>query len=155
MNHQVKHADSVLYIAGIFLQKQSWVKWVDYDLLWVFIQWGCNGIWNQVTLYYARNWHILTAARKGEYFATPEVIMARSNEGLGGMSRIYHRLILERLIPKNWSDEIPPIILNTWEAKYFHVNHDNVVDLANKVCNIHLVHCLEFKYFLFRLQELV
>lgn len=70
--------------------------------------------------------------RSGEQFATPEVVMARSTEGLSGMSRIIHRLFLDRLIPKNWSDDNPPIIINTWEAKYFHVNHANVVELARK-----------------------
>lgn len=68
--------------------------------------------------------------QQGKIFATPEVVMARSSEGLGGISRTFHRLFLERLIPKNWSDESPPVLLNTWEAKYFHVNHDNVLDLA-------------------------
>lgn len=59
--------------------------------------------------------------------------MIRSNNGIGGMSREFHRLILDRLIPKNWSDENPPILLNSWEAKYFHVNHDNIVEMARQV----------------------
>jgi alpha-galactosidase len=67
------------------------------------------------------------------YFETPEAVLVRSSEGLGGMSRTMHRLILDRLIPHNWSDTAPPILLNTWEAKYFHVNHQNVVDMAKQV----------------------
>ena len=69
----------------------------------------------------------------GETFSTPEVVLVRSSNGLGGMSRVLHRLYLERLIPTNWSDVDPPILLNTWEAKYFHVNHNNVVEMAEKV----------------------
>lgn len=69
----------------------------------------------------------------GERFSTPEVVMVRSSEGLGGMSRSLHRLFLDRLIPRTWADENPPIMLNTWEAKHFHVNHHNVVDMAKKV----------------------
>jgi alpha-galactosidase len=54
----------------------------------------------------------------------------RSSEGLGGMSRAFHRLFLDRLLPRNWSDESPPVLLNTWEAKYFHINHHNVLEIA-------------------------
>eukprot|EP01031_Cornospumella_fuschlensis_P036624 gene36624-44427_t len=57
-------------------------------------------------------WHLQT----GEEFCTPEVVMVRSSEGLGGMSRTLHRVFLDRLIPHTWADEHPPILLNTWEA---------------------------------------
>ena len=49
------------------------------------------------------------------------------------MSRVLHRLFLDALIPKKWSDENPPILLNTWEAKYFNVNHANIVEMAKHV----------------------
>jgi alpha-galactosidase len=63
--------------------------------------------------------------------------MTRSGEGLGGMSRAIHRLFLDRLLPRNWSDTDPPILLNSWEAKYFHVNHHNIVEMAQQVrCNL-------------------
>ncbi len=72
----------------------------------------------------------------GESFYTPEVVLARSSEGLGGISRTLHRLYLENLIPTNWSDAAPPILLNTWEAKYFHVNHNNLLEMAERVRNV-------------------
>jgi alpha-galactosidase len=71
--------------------------------------------------------------KQGGSFSTPEAVLVRSAEGLGGMSRALHRLFLDRLIPRNWSDESPPILLNSWEAKYFHVNHNNIVDMAKQV----------------------
>lgn len=74
-------------------------------------------------------WHL----KPGEFFATPEVVMVRSSEGTGGMSRTFHRLFLDRLLPRNWSDEHPPIVLNTWEAKYFHVSHANIIEMAAQV----------------------
>ena len=57
-------------------------------------------------------WHL----RRGHTFNTPEAVLVRSDEGLGisignmfnsinetgGMSRMLHRLYLDRLIPKNW-----------------------------------------------------
>ena len=71
--------------------------------------------------------------RQGESFSTPEVVLVRSSEGLGGMSRTLHRLYLEKLIPPSWSDAKPPVLLNTWEAKYFHVSHNNILEMAEKV----------------------
>jgi len=49
------------------------------------------------------------------------------------MSRALHRLFLDRLIPRNWSDHQPPILLNSWEAKYFDVNHANITEMARQV----------------------
>jgi len=63
-------------------------------------------------------------------------VLIRSNEGLGGMSRALHRLFLDRLIPRTWADEHPPIVLNTWEAYYFGVNHDNVVETARQAARL-------------------
>jgi alpha-galactosidase len=69
----------------------------------------------------------------GGEFNTPEAVLTRSSEGLGGLSRCIHRLFLDRLLPRNWSDAEPPILLNSWEAKYFHVNHHNIVEMAQQV----------------------
>ena len=71
-------------------------------------------------------WHM----HLGECFNSPEVLMVRSSEGLGGISRELHRITLDKVIPPNWSDSKPPIILNSWEAKYFDVTHDNIVQMA-------------------------
>jgi alpha-galactosidase len=49
------------------------------------------------------------------------------------MSRTMHRLFLDRLIRASWADTDPPILLNSWEAKYFDVNHDNIVEMAVQV----------------------
>ncbi len=70
----------------------------------------------------------------GKSFSTPEAVLVRSGEGLGGMSRTLHRLFLDNLIPRSWADKDPPVLLNTWEAKYFHVNHANVVEMTKQVC---------------------
>jgi alpha-galactosidase len=72
----------------------------------------------------------------GETFSTPEAVLVRSGEGLGGMSRTIHRLFLDRLLPRNWSDDNPPILLNSWEAKYFHVNHSNIVEMTRQVSKL-------------------
>lgn len=73
-----------------------------------------------------------TAGIKASSFHSPEIVMSYSNTGLGGMSRQLHRIFRERLIPATWRYKIPPVLLNTWEASYFDVSHDTVVDIARK-----------------------
>jgi alpha-galactosidase len=87
-------------------------------------------------------------SQEGCHFSTPEAILVRSHEGLGGMSRTFHRLFLDHLIPRSWSDDNPPILLNSWEAKYFHVNHVNIVDMARHVREW-IVFLLKFISFVF------
>ena len=80
-------------------------------------------------------WHLFP----GGEFSTPEAILVRSDEGIGGMSRTLHRLLLNHVIrPSPWTDNSicncnPPIVLNTWEAKYFDINHHSVMELARLV----------------------
>ena len=71
-------------------------------------------------------WHL----GRGGVFNTPEALLVRSSQGLGGMSRVFHRIINDRLMPRSWADTTPPIILNTWEAMYFNVTAEGVLDLA-------------------------
>lgn len=78
-------------------------------------------------------WHLAS----NQEFTTPECILVRSAEGLGGMSRQLHRVFLDALIPSNrWSTSPPPILLNSWEAKYFQVSHDNIIEMATKAISI-------------------
>jgi alpha-galactosidase len=75
--------------------------------------------------------------KPGGVFNTPEAVLVRSNKGLGGMSRVLHRLFLDKLIPHTWADDGPtPVLLNTWEARYFNVNHDNVVEMAKQAARV-------------------
>ena len=59
-----------------------------------------------------------------------ETPFAHLIEDLGGMSRMLHRLFLDKLIPTTWADSKPPVLLNSWEAKYFNVSHANIVEMA-------------------------
>lgn len=66
----------------------------------------------------------------GEQFQTPEVVMVYSAEGLGGMSQTYHRLYRTRLCRGVFRDRHRPILINNWEATYFHFNADKIEALA-------------------------
>ncbi|WP_211184550.1 alpha-galactosidase [Paenibacillus lemnae] len=66
----------------------------------------------------------------GEEFQTPEAVMVYSDEGLGGMSREYHRLYRTRLCRGTHRDQERPILVNNWEATYFDFNADKIESIA-------------------------
>lgn len=66
----------------------------------------------------------------GDEFQTPEVVMVYSNEGLGGMSRTYHKLYRERLCRGKYRDKERPILINNWEATYFDFNSEKILSIA-------------------------
>ncbi len=68
--------------------------------------------------------------KKGEEFQTPEVVMVYSQNGLNGMSQVFHSLYRERLVRGKWRDESCPILINNWEATYFDFNEDKIIDMA-------------------------
>ena len=65
-------------------------------------------------------------------FTAPEVVMVYSPNGLGEMSRIYHRLYRERLCRGKFRDAIRPVLVNNWEGTYFDFNHEKIVAIARK-----------------------
>ena len=71
-------------------------------------------------------WHL----EAGEAFTTPEVVMVYSNEGLGKMSRTYHKLYRNNLCRGEWKDKRRPILINNWEATYFDFDEEKLFDIA-------------------------
>ena len=52
----------------------------------------------------------------GNSFETPEVVIAYSNEGIGGMSRAFHDAYRNHLINPRFVNKGRPIVINNWEA---------------------------------------
>ncbi|MBO5484715.1 MAG: alpha-galactosidase [Lachnospiraceae bacterium] len=67
---------------------------------------------------------------KGESFETPEAVMVYSNNGLNGMSQIFHKLYQKRLARGTWRDRERPILINNWEATYFDFNEEKILQIA-------------------------
>ncbi len=67
--------------------------------------------------------------RAGETVRAPEAIMTYSPTGLGTMSRNFHDFINHHIVPKK-ARERRPVVLNSWEAFYFNINEDIMVDFA-------------------------
>ncbi|MEK0317424.1 alpha-galactosidase [Cohnella sp. 56] len=66
----------------------------------------------------------------GQSFQAPEAVLVYSNEGLGGMSRTYHRLYRTRLCRGEFRDRTRPVLVNNWEATYFDFNADKIAAIA-------------------------
>ncbi|MBR3955077.1 MAG: alpha-galactosidase [Clostridia bacterium] len=73
-------------------------------------------------------WHL----EAGEEFCTPEAVMVFSEEGLGGMSRTFHKLYNKHLIRGEWKEKKRPLLINSWEAAYFSFDDDKLVAFAEK-----------------------
>ena len=55
----------------------------------------------------------------GESFQTPEAVLAFSKEGFSGLSRQYHDLYRESLIPRRFVHKPRPVVINNWEGTRF------------------------------------
>ncbi|MCR4904504.1 MAG: alpha-galactosidase [Clostridiales bacterium] len=77
-------------------------------------------------------WHL----EPGETFDTPEAVLVFSEEGLGGMSRAFHRLYLEHLIRGRYRTEKRPLLINSWEAAFFDFDTDKLVSFAERAREI-------------------
>lgn len=68
--------------------------------------------------------------KNGEEFQTPEMVMVYSDQGLNGMSQIYHELYRNRLARGRWRDKVRPILINNWEATYFDFDEQKILGIA-------------------------
>ena len=66
----------------------------------------------------------------GDSFQAPEAVSVFSHEGLGAMSRTFHKLYSGNLIRGRYKTEKRPLLINSWEAAYFDFNTDKLVQFA-------------------------
>ena len=72
----------------------------------------------------------------GEVFHTPEALLCFSARGLQGMSREWHRFIARQIAPETFARRPRPTYLNSWEAAYFDISHQKVLDLADRAVSL-------------------
>ncbi len=70
--------------------------------------------------------------KPGKKFCTPEALHVYTENGLRGMSHIWHDFIREKISPPQFKFQPRPTYLNTWEAAYFDVDEEKVLALADK-----------------------
>ncbi len=83
-------------------------------------------------------YHFTFGLRPGETFETPEVIMAYSEHGLGGLSRLYHDAYRSNLIRSRYVTSPRPILVNNWEATYFQFDDEKLFSIAKEAKDLGL-----------------
>ena len=66
----------------------------------------------------------------GEEFYTPEAVLVFSPEGLGGMSRAFHRLYNNNLVRGEWKHKKRPLLVNNWEGTGMDFDGDKLYAIA-------------------------
>ena len=66
----------------------------------------------------------------GESFEAPEAILTFSDGGYRGVSLNMQRFIRSHIVRGFWKDRERPVLLNSWEASYFHFNETGIRKLA-------------------------
>ncbi len=66
----------------------------------------------------------------GETLTVPETILGYTDKGLGQLSILFHRCIMEHICRGRYRDLPRPVILNSWEAAYFDFDGETICRLA-------------------------
>lgn len=74
--------------------------------------------------------------KSGERFQTPYCYGGYSEEGIGGASRLMHRLEVDSILPHHPTPKLRPILYNSWEATTFDVDEAGQMVLAEKAANL-------------------
>lgn len=69
----------------------------------------------------------------GEELETPEVVLAFSANGLGGMSRAYHDAYRSHLIQPRFVRTPRPLLINNWEGTYFDFDNEKLKAIVDAV----------------------
>lgn len=69
-------------------------------------------------------------------FDTPEAVLTYSGEGIGGMSRVFHRLFAEHLIRSPYRFKERPVLINNWEATYFDFSLGKLKTIADEAAQL-------------------
>ena len=68
----------------------------------------------------------------GETFHTPEAILTFTGEGIGALSRRYHRFILRNIVRSKYAFMARPVLINNWEATYFDFDSEKLMNIARQ-----------------------
>lgn len=73
--------------------------------------------------------------KANEKFNTPKVFCGYT-QGFGEMTRQMNKFAINKVLPKSFSNEILPVLYNSWEATEFNVNCGNQSALAEIAAKI-------------------
>lgn len=58
--------------------------------------------------------------------------MVYTQNGIGEMSRIYHKLYSQNLCRGKFKNKVRPILINNWEATYFDFDEEKIENIAKE-----------------------
>ncbi len=70
------------------------------------------------------------ALEAGEILTVPETILCYSDRGFGGLSVKYHHCIRDHVCRGAYKNSPRPVLVNSWEAAYFHFDGETICQLA-------------------------
>lgn len=74
--------------------------------------------------------------KSGESIIAPEVIMSYSDRGLAVLSQNLHKCIRENVCRGKFKNEVRPVLVNSWEASYFDIDKNSIVNLAKNAAEL-------------------
>lgn len=74
--------------------------------------------------------------KPGEVFTAPEVILSFSDQGLGQLSRNFHRVIRSHVCRGMYRDIPRPVLINNWEATYFTFTGEKIYQIAKQASEL-------------------
>lgn len=72
----------------------------------------------------------------GGTFDVPEAVLVYSGDGIGAMSRTFHRLFTDHLIRSKYRDADRPVLINNWEATYFDFDLEKLKGIADEAARL-------------------
>ena len=63
-------------------------------------------------------------------FQTPEALLSYTDQGFTGLTRDNQGFARQHLARGKWAQKERPILINNWEATYFHFTEDKILELA-------------------------
>lgn len=72
----------------------------------------------------------------GDAFYAPEVLLAYSEHGFGGLSRLYHPFLRQHVCRGKYKNLRRPVLINNWEATYFGFTGKKLVALAREAAQL-------------------
>ena len=68
----------------------------------------------------------------GEHFVTPQAVMSFSPDGTNALSANMHDFVNAHIIREEFQNSERPIVINNWEATFFHFNRRKLLALARR-----------------------
>ena len=72
----------------------------------------------------------------GETLTVPETILCYSDSGFSTLSMRYHHCIREHICRGKYKSQPRPVLLNSWEAAYFHFTGETICKLAERAAKL-------------------